>query len=120
MSLLPSLWIPTLNLSRAAALAVPRDQPYREAIREKLVGRLRSPAHRSARPGRVSKLAPTSTDRAKRKDASPIRLESLTSPSLKPHSLYNRLNAFVRGLWESSEDGHRSGVLIGPVAIDPL
>src|SRR5260370_2168973 len=45
----PTMWVPDLRLSRAAALAVPLDQDYHEAIRDKLVGLLERAGKRQAR-----------------------------------------------------------------------
>ena len=42
-------WVPNLRVSRAAALAVPLGQPYRQAIREKLVRLLEKAGKRAAK-----------------------------------------------------------------------
>lgn len=45
----PTMWVPRLRLSRAAALAVPMGESYHQAIRDKLVGLLERAGERKAR-----------------------------------------------------------------------
>lgn len=78
----PAMWVPNLRLSRAAALSVPRNLPYQEAIRDKVVALLEAAGEAEAKRAVQAYLEPQEQDILGRQFPEEWAVEILASPQV--------------------------------------